>query len=72
MSIKEYTTAEQIYEKVKRLEIMQDYYKERYDRALGVVQAIFDICHSKEKDAQVKLDLIEKEIRDRYKEESER
>ena len=72
MSIKEYTTAEQIYEKVKRLEIMQDYYKERYDRALGVVQAIFDICHSKEKDARVKLELIEKEIYDTYKTEFER
>lgn len=72
MSIREYTTAEQIYEKVKRLEIMQDYYQERYGRAIGAVQAIFAICHSKEKDAQVKLELIEKEIRDRYKEEFER
>jgi len=72
MSIREYTTAEQIYEKVKRLEIMQDYYKERYDRALGVVQAIFDICHSKEKYDRVKLELIEKEIYDRYKTEFER
>ena len=72
MSIREYTTAEQIYEEVKRLENMQDYYKERYDRAIGVVQAIFCICRSKEKDAQVKLELIEKEIRDRYKMEFER
>lgn len=72
MSIREYTTAEQIYEKVKHLEIMQNYYEERYGRAIGAVQAIFGICHSKEKDARVKLDLIEKEIRDRYKEEFER
>lgn len=72
MEIREYTTAEQVYEKVKRLEIMQDYYKERYDRALGVVQAIFDICHSKEKDTRVKLELIEKEIYDTYKTEFER
>ena len=72
MEIREYTTAEQVYEKVRRLEIMQDYYKERYDRALGVVQEIFDICHSKEKDARVKLELIEKEIYDRYKTELEK
>jgi len=72
MEIREYTTAEQVYEKVRRLEARYDYCEERYNRAIGTVQAIFDICHSKEKDAQVKLDLIEKEIRDRYKEESER
>lgn len=72
MSIREYTTAEQVYEKVKQLEIMQDYYQERYGRAIEAVRAIFCICRSKEKDAQVKLELIEKEIRDRYKEEFER
>lgn len=72
MSIREYTTAEQVYEKVRRLEARYDYCEERYGRAIGTVQAIFAICHSKEKDAQVKLELIEKEIRDRYKEEFER